>query len=61
MLIIIRECIPALTVLDNCSGVIGGGQEAHAPPSVGNSENFRKFQNFILTAHVRDDVMGLKC
>ena len=29
----------------------------HVPPSVGNSENFRKIQNFISTAHVHDDVM----
>ena len=30
-------------------------------PSVRNSGNFRKFQNFISTAHVHDDFMGFDC
>ena len=38
-------------------GVVGGWARGHVPPSVGNSDNFRKFENFISTAHVRDDVM----
>ena len=37
------------------------GKGVRAPPSVGNSGNFRKFQNFISTAHVRDDIMGFEC
>ena len=37
------------------------GKGARAPPSVGNSENFWTFQNFISTVHVRDDVMGFEC
>ena len=41
---------------------MGGWAGGHvSPPSVGNSRNFRKFQNFISTAHVRDDVMGFEC
>ena len=42
-------------------GVMGRWTKgARAPSSVGNLENFRKFQNFISTAHVRDDVMGFE-
>ena len=37
------------------------GRDGHVAPSVGNSGNFRKFQNIISTAHVRDDVMGFEC
>ena len=43
-------------------GVVEWVGRGHVPPpSVGNSENFRKFQNFISTAHVHDDVMGFEC
>ena len=38
-----------------------GRQGGTCPPSVGKSRNFRKFQNFTSTAHVRDDVMGFEC
>ena len=38
-----------------------GGLGGTCPPSVGNLENFRKFQNFISTTHVRDDVIGFEC
>ena len=44
-----------ITTIVKYRGVVGGW--AGCPPSVENSENLQKFQNFISAAHVRDDVM----
>ena len=42
-------------------GVVSGGEGARAPLASEIQKICRKFQNFISSAHVRDDVMGFEC
>ena len=56
--IVLKVLYNLAIILSICRGVVGGWVGGTCPPSVGDSGNFRKFQNFISTAHVRDDVIG---